>query len=264
MVRIHPSAHSLSFVLSMDIIQPIILAKGQFKPEDIVVTVHESNRKVDPNVEAQLDFLWQEKERRAKEKGKHIYNGLSYRLNSLNVEGGKLMIDLGIFDFKTRECLVEAKGYDQLTEEYWRKGGHTFATIKTSDEKYLMVELSGKSMNENKTDFLGGIMETEPPIISGKDLFESLYKELEEEAFIKKDDIASAVLKMVYINTSTNAGFYFEVLLKSSAEDLEQRFRSQTKEVDIQSLKILSRADFIQTLKNHNANKQFLATQIEI
>ena len=62
----------------MDIIQPIILAKGQFRPEDVAVTVHASNRKMDPKVEAQLDFLWNEKERKAKEKGKHIYNGFSY------------------------------------------------------------------------------------------------------------------------------------------------------------------------------------------
>lgn len=248
----------------MDIIQPKILAKGQFAPDDIVVTVYKSNRKIDPKVEDQLDFLWQEKERKAKEKDKHIYNGLSYRLNSLRAEGQRLIIDLGIFDFKTRECLIEAEGYDELSEEYWRKGGYTFATVKTSDDRYVLVGLSGKSMNENKTDFLGGIMETEPPITSGEGLFESLYKELEEEAFIKKDDVASAALKMVYINTSTNAGFYFEMLLKITSEDLEQRFRSRKKEIDIQSLKILSRADFIQTLKNLNANKQFLATQIEI
>lgn len=51
----------------MDIIQPRILAKGKFKPEDIVVTVYESNRKVDLTTEGQLDYLWEEKERKAKE-----------------------------------------------------------------------------------------------------------------------------------------------------------------------------------------------------
>ncbi len=245
-------------------IKPIILAKGRFKPEDLFITVSASNRKIDPKIENQLDRLWEEKLKKAKEHGKNIYNGLSYRLNFLKLDEGKLTLDFGVFDFKTRQCLIEAEGYYDLTEEYWRKGGHTLATVKTLDDKYLMVELSGKSMNENKTDFLGGIMEIEPPIKSGADLFGSLYKELEEEAIIQKDNISAKALKMVYINYSTNVGFYFEILLDITSEELKQRFAKQIKELDIKSLKVLSRLDFIQELENHNANKQFLARQIEI
>lgn len=245
-------------------IDPIILVKGNFKPENLSINISESNRKIDPKIENQLNNLQEEKERKAKEKGQRIYNGLSYRINSLKCEGEKIYLDLGVFDFKTRECLAEAQGYYESTKEYWRKGGHTLATVKTSDAKYLMVELSGKSMNKNRTDFLGGIMETEPPIKSGDDLFDSLFRELEEEAFVKKEDISSAILKMVYINPSTNAGFYFEILLKITSDQLQQRFDNETKEIDIKSLKIMSRQDFISELENHNANKQFLARQVEI
>ena len=245
-------------------IKPIVLAKGRFAPEDLSITVSESNRKIDQKIEVQLDGLWEEKEKKAKEKSQLIYNGLSYRLNSIKPKEGKLFIDLGIIDFKTRECLVEAKGYYELTGEYWRKGGHTLAIVKTFDGKYLMVELSGKSMNKNKTDFLGGIVETEPPIKSGNDLFESLYRELDEEAFIGKDDISHCVLGMVYITHSTDVGFYFEISLKITSDELEDRFNGRTKEIDIKSLKIMSHADFIRELKNHNSDKQFIATQIGI
>ncbi len=245
-------------------IKPIILAKGHFEPKDLSITISESNRKIDPKLEDQLDNLWEEKVRKAKEKGQFIYNGLSYRLNFLKSREAKLYLDLGIFDFKTRECLVEAQGYYESAEEYWRKGCHTLAIVKTFDDKYLMVELSGKSMNKNKADFLGGIIETEPPIKSGVDLFESLYRELEEEAFIKKDDIANSVLNMIYITHSTDVGFYFEILLKITSDELGHRFNNETKEIDIKSLKIMSRTDFIKELENHNSDKQFVATQIEI
>ena len=245
-------------------IKPVMLAKGHFKPKDLSITISKSNRKIDPKIEDQLNNLWKEKERRAREKGQLIYNGLSYRLNSLKLREGKLFIDLGIIDFKTRECLLEAKDYYELTEEYWRKGGHTLAIVKTSDGKYLMVELSGKSMNKNKTDFLGGIIETEPPIKSGNDLFESLYRELGEEAFIKKEDISNCILEMVYITHSTDVGFYFEILLKITSDELENRFNNGIKEIDIKSLKIMSREDFIKELENHNSDKQFIVTQIEI
>ncbi|MBM3206884.1 MAG: hypothetical protein FJZ43_04670 [Candidatus Staskawiczbacteria bacterium] len=245
-------------------IKPIILAKGNFQPKDLITTVSESNRRIDPTRENQLDALWIEKERNAKEKGKLIYNGLSYRLNSLKIENNKLILDFGIFDFKTRECLPETQNYYETTEEFWRKGCHTLATVKTSDGKYLMVELSGKSMNKNPTDFLGGIMETEPAIKSGNDIFNSLYKELEEEAFIFETDIAGSVLKMVYINGNTNVGFYFEVLLKITSDQIQKTFDDQTKEIDIKSLKVMSRSEYINVLENHNPNKQFLAKQIEI
>ncbi len=245
-------------------IEPIILVKGHFKPENLFINVSESNRKINQKIESQLENLWREKEHKAKEKGQRIYNGLSYRLNSLKSEGEKISLDLGMFDFKTRECLAEAQGYYETPEEYWRKGCHTLATVKTSDDKYLMVELSGKSMNKNRTDFLGGIMETEPPIKSGEDLFESLYRELEEEAFIKKENISNSFLVMIYINPSTNVGFYFEILLNITSVQLKQKFDNETKELDIKSLKVMSRQDFINQLKNHNLNKQFLAGHIEI
>ncbi len=245
-------------------VKPIILAQGKFKPEDIAVTVSESSRKIDPEIESQIEQLWEKKLQGAQEKGQKIYNGLSYRLNSLKSEHGKLDLDFGVFDFKTRECLLEAEGYFDLSEDFWRKGCHTLATVKTSDSKYLLVDLSGKSMNLNKTVLLGGIMETEPPIKVGEDLFESLFRELEEEAFIKRSEIVSCLLKLVYINSKTNVGFYFEVPLNISSIDLEDRFNSSEKEIDIKSLKILSREEYLNILKNHNENKQFLANLIEI
>lgn len=245
-------------------INPIILAKGNFKPQDLMTTVSKSSRKIDPTREKQLDILWREKEKHAKENGKLIYNGLSYRLNFLKTENDKLLLDFGIFDFKTRECLPETQGYYDTTNEYWRKGCHTLATVKTSDDKYLMVELSGKSINENLTDFLGGIMETEPAIKSGADIFGSLFKELEEEAFILETDIADSALKIVYINANTNVGFYFEISLKITSDQLQERFDNRVKEIDIKSLMVMSREEYIKVLENHNSNKQFLATQIEI
>ncbi len=185
-------------------------------------------------------------------------------MNFLKVEHNLLLLDFGVFDFKTRECLIEIPGYYNLDQDYWRKGCHTLATVKTSDNKYVMVELSGKSMNNNVIDFLGGIMEVEPPIKNGKDLFLSLYKELEEEAFITADDIRESYLKLVYINSKTNVGFYFEIFLKISSQDLQERFDSHRKELDIRALKIMSQLEYVDVLKNHNENKQFIATQIEI
>jgi len=238
------------------------LAHGNFSPEDITVTVSPSNRKIDPNTESKIDIFWEEKVKKAKANDQLLYNGLSYRLNAFAEKDGKLSLDFGIFDFKTRECLPEVPGYEELGEDYFRKGCFTSATVKTSDDKYLLVELTGKSMNRNQVDFLGGIMETEPPIKNGQDIFVSLYQELEEEAFIHRGDIQEAKLKLLFLNSRTNACFYFEVALALSSKDLQKRFDQQTKEVDIRSLKIYSWEDYIPQLKQLNENKKFIAESI--
>lgn len=243
---------------------PLLLAKGIFHPADLLVTVSESNRLIDSVVEDQIEELWKAKVKLAEEQGKTIYNGLSYRLNSLIIEGDKLRLDFGIFDFKTRECLVEAHGYENLTEEYFRKGCHSQGTIRTRDGKYLLVELSGKSLNFNKVDFIGGIMETKPELKTGEDVFQSFLLELEEEACIGTGDIEDIYLNIIYLNIHTNVGFYFEVLLNIDSEELAARFTRDGKDQDIKSLKILSKEDYLTTLRSINANKAFIADNVSV
>lgn len=243
---------------------PLLLAKGHFQPKDLLVSVSESNRKIEAAVEGQIEALWKTKVTSAQQQGKTIYNGLSYRLNNLVIEGDKLKLDFGIFDFKTRECLVEAQGYENLTEEYFRKGCHSQGTIKTQDGKYLLVELSGKSLNFNKVDFIGGIMETKPELKTGEDVFQSFLLELEEEACISTSDIDDIYLNIIYLNIHTNVGFYFEVLLNINSEELAARFTRDRKDLDIKSLKILSRDDYLATLRAININKAFIADHVSI
>ncbi len=243
---------------------PKILAIGKFSPGDLIVSVSESNRKIDQNIERQIEAIWKTKLQDAKEKGKNCYNGISYRLNSLGRDSQKLVIDFGTIDFKTRECLPEISGYFALSEEYYRNGCHTLASVKTSNDKYLMVELSGKSMNPNTIDFLGGIMETDVNMKTGNDIFESLYKELREEGLIEQKDIREAYLKMIYLNSTTNVGFYFEVILNVPSDELLDRFKKRSKDEDIKLLQAFSRDEYIETLRHHNENKQFVGTVIEI
>lgn len=243
---------------------PLLLAQGHFQPQDLIVSVSESNRKIDPVIEAQIEALWTTKVATAKEQGKTIFNGLSYRLNTWAVLENKLHLDFGIFDFKTRECLVEAEGYNELPEAYFRKGCHTQGTIKTTDDKYLLVELSGKSLNFNKVDFVGGIMETVPEIKTGQDIFNSFLLELEEEACVEKSDIADIYLNIIYLNIHTNIGFYFEVILNISSEQLANRFAQEAKDQDIKSLKILSKEDYLKTLRSINPNKAFIADNVSV
>jgi len=241
-----------------------ILAKGKFGPDDITVTVSPSNRKIDPAVESQLDALWEKKLAKALAAGKNIYNGISYRLNSLEEKAGKLHFDLSTFDYKTRDGLMEAEGYYNLSDEYLRKGCFTGASIRTSDHKFLMVAISSTSMNTNKTDLIGGIIEVFGVANAGSDIFKSLYREMAEEALITEGDIQESYLKAVYLNASTNCGMYFEVVLSISADELLRRFETQSNDADIKGLIALTREEYCTALEGHNESKKFIRTILEI
>lgn len=242
-----------------------VLALGQFKPTDLRVSVSESTRKVDPIVEGKLEAVWEAKKKRADENGQICYNGLSYRLNSIEKAGNGISVDFGIIEYKVRDGLIEIPEYFDLPEEFYRKGCYSMASVRTSDNLYLMVELSGKSMNKNVIDLLGGIMETNIEAKSGKDVFSSILVELEEEGCIHESDIEKIYLRSVFLGSNTNVCFYYEVLLRIPSSELQNRFKTDNKDQDIKSLKYLSSEEYIETLKNHNSqNKQFIPEILNI
>lgn len=245
-------------------LSPKTLVSGRFFPDQLRISHSPSNRAIDPAVESQLEALWQVKLKKAQEQGRHIYNGLSYRLNGFRVDQDCLNLDLGIIEYKVRDGLIDIPDYYELPEPFYRKGCYTTATVKTADDQYLLAELSGKSMNLNTIEMLGGIMETEPPVHTGQDVFDSLYKELEEEALVLPTDISEASLRALFLERRTNIALYFEVVLTVSAEEIFTRFRERSKDADIKCLKAHARKDYLEVLRGHNANKQFIAQLLSI
>lgn len=243
---------------------PQVLVHGKFTTKDLIVSLTESTRKIDPIVEGKIDIIWEKMQEEAKLQGKLCYNGLSYRLNTLEQQDGKIILCFGILEYKVRDGLIKIPEYFALSEEYYRKGCFTCGSVKTSDNKYILVELSGKSMNQNKIELLGGIMETTIPMESGHDIFISFLNELEEEAGITEDDSAELYLRDIYLTDNTNIGFYFESVLTVSSDDLLKRFKNN-KDADIKSLAFFTREEYIDVLKNHTSvNKNLTATLLEI
>jgi len=243
---------------------PKMLATGEFYPEDIMLTIAESNRKIDPYVEGEIEHLWEKVQKDAKEKGKVCYNGMSYRLNSLEIKEGALHIELAEMEFKVRNCINRIPEFLSLPEPYYRMGCFTSSTIKTADEKYIMVELSGVSMNNNGIDYVGGMMEPNVPVNGGRYVYDSYYVELEEEAGITQDDIEKIYLDSVYIESGTNVAFYFEVTLKIDSSEISKRFLDNTDQ-DIKGLKFYTKEEYLNVLNNHpNVSKHFVAGIVSI
>ena len=243
---------------------PKILVHGKFTPEDLVVTIGESNRKIDAVVESKLEKVWQEKVIHAQETGKNLYNGQSYRLNTIVQKDKKLVLEFAVFDFKTRDGLIAIPEYFDLPEEYYRKGCFAVSSVRTSDNKYIMAELSGKSMNPNRFENIGGVMESNIPMVSGESVFRCLYTEFEEEISVRLEDIVECYLQTIFLADKTNVAFYFETILNISSDELLERFKNNT-DPDIKSLCIYTREEYLDALANHSSlNKQFTVGLLSI
>jgi hypothetical protein len=241
------------------------LVTGKFIPEDLLVSVSDSKRKIQSEIEAQVDTLWEEKKKKAEQEGRVCFNGISYRLNFLKEVDQKLIIDFGLLEYKARATLQTISGYIELPEEYYHNGCYTGVTVKTTDSKFLIVELSGKSMNTFAADMLGGIMEKPSEIEIGEDVFNCAYSEIEEEACVGRNDINEFYLRSVFLTPNTHACFYFEATLNISADVLIKRFSEENKDQDIKSLKALSREDYLSFLKSHSSpTKQFISEILNI
>jgi hypothetical protein len=125
------------------------------------------------------------------------------------------------------------------------------ATIITSDNQYVVVKLSGKSLNQNNLDFIGGNNEKPHPLSNGPELFDHLYREALEEANITKANFESLILKAVIQMTRGLAFFYYEGRLNITADELKDQFESQNeKDPDISDLIFFTRDEYLDFLEN--------------
>jgi hypothetical protein len=236
-------------------IKPKLIVKGNFTPDDLVVSVSPSNLVILDSVKEDIEEIWKTKLKESEEKNLNLYNGDIYRLNSFKEENGKIYLDFGIMDFKTRFGLRKSLLKIDDDETIHHHGCYVGATVKTSDDKYLMVKLSGKSMNRNTNDVLGGVMETNIEMNS-EYIFNVLHAELYEEAGINKSEIENTILRAIYKSSTTSIAFYLETKLSISSDEVLKRFESNT-DVDVAEIEVYSYEDYLEVLRNHNENKRF-------
>jgi hypothetical protein len=229
---------------------------GNFNSNDLIVSVSPSNLLILDSVKKDITEIWEAKLKESEEKNLNLYNGDTYRLNSIKEKNGKVYLDFAILDFKTRFGLREALPKIDFDETMYRNGCYVGATVKTLDDKYLMIKLSGKSMNRNTNDVLGGVMETNIEMNS-EYIFNVLHTELQEEAGVEESEIKNTFLKAIYQGMYTNIGFYLEAELLISSDEVLQRFESNV-DVDVAEIEVYTYIEYLEVLKNHNENKGFI------
>lgn len=239
---------------------PHPLIQGDFTAADMNISVVDASLGLSEKTEHKIEQLFAEKAKEAEEKNLNFFNGTSYRLSDWHYQDNTLNLELATYDFKHRYGLVAMTRNKEIDETQHRRNGcFVGSTVITSDDKYIMVKLTSKTVNPNTYDLLGGMVETDVPMHPHTYLFDVLYQELEEEAGITQADIAKCTLKMMYAGMNGHVGFYFETKLSISQQELEARFTHNT-DIDIDSLHFYTANEYWDILSKHNPNKQFIAS----
>ena len=240
---------------------PHSLVTGNLQPDDISITVSDSNLELTKEIEDRIENIWLEKLSESESRGKQIYNGTSYRLNNWVYSDNKLHLELAVFNFKHRLGLLAMTAGGEIDPNtYDQAGCYVGATVITSDNKYIMVELSGKSMNYNTYDLLGGMAETDVNMSKNGDyLFNSLLKELKEEAGIVHQDIVDKHLRMFYRSTHAHFAFHFMIETNVTKETLEERFTTND-DVDIAGLCFFDEEEYVSKLNSLGPTKELIAS----
>ncbi|MCI5051379.1 MAG: hypothetical protein MRY57_03650 [Candidatus Pacebacteria bacterium] len=237
-------------------LEPEILVEGNFTKEDISVRLNTKKFTLTDDIEKEIDDIWKEKIKEAKENNLNLYNGTSYRLLDIKKENNKLHIVFQEMEFRQRFGLREIHRRHGIHTDLYRMGCFVSATVKTADGKYLMVRLSGKSMNMNTIEVLGGIMETNINLDSDY-IFKVVSSELKEEIGVLEKEIIKNNLIAVFRGGYTNICFYFEVELSINSDEVKQRF-DKNRDIDVSGVLVLTLDEYKDTLQNHNLNKQFI------
>jgi len=245
-------------------VQPKVLAKGRYYPKDISISYKkESNRKIDKSLELKVSQKWEEMLKEAKSKGKLIYNGESYRLNNLTETNCKLHFEVSKFRYSTRRPIREfPEELEKLGEDYYSRGLAIGGFIKTTDDLYIFGKRSGKTMETNSEDFIGGIVD-EVDLKTGEDIFKLNKREIFEELNITSAEIADIYLVGVVSTGVANVVIISQTFLNVDSEHVNQLF-DKRKDSEMKSLRFVKEKDLKTYLKGLGGHKNAVVELIDL
>lgn len=166
----------------------------------------------------------------AARKGIKAWDSQIYRLENFRVDRDKLFLNFSLIPYSVRVGIKAHRDeMEKFGQDYLSKALYVSAIIETSDGKYLIGKLSGKTLNEKSIDFIGGVLShDEIEIRSSDDLWQVMFTELDEEANIKKDDVESSSLVGGATSWYSNVALIFYVKLKIDSETVKRKFADRS------------------------------------
>ncbi len=209
---------------------PKVLLKHSAKIEDLVVSFNpNSTRKSTGDIDQLIEAEWQSALMFAQREDRKLWNSVTYRLNACSVLDGKVVLDLGLTDYKT---YIGLRGYDlisELGEEYLTKTVYLESLLVTTDGFYVLGELSGKTMETQSVDTIGGVLShSELEVTDAGDLKTALLTEFKEEANIPEQYVDSIQLTGITLDEGYKVGIHFVTRLTITSDRLKSLFSEGT------------------------------------
>lgn len=241
---------------------PKILFKGNYAAADITIaTLAESTRKIDPKLEQQIELKWQELLTEAKASGRKLWDSELYRFENFRTDP-KLELTFSTVTFsvaKAGSAFIDE--FKRIGEEYYSKSTFVIGLAKTSDDYYILGEVSSNYMNTGAIDIIGGVLsKSEGLMTNSNDLFAALCKEFREEIGIKQENLANLRLLGAILTMKFKVCLVFHLEIALTKNEV-QNIYDQTKDDE------LSRIIFIpeNELKNELAKlPDFRSTVVEL
>lgn len=242
-----------------------ILLKGPIFPEDILVKqVKTSNRKINAEVEKNIQAIWEETIKESKRKGWNIYNGESYRLEEISKDKSNVELKVSRLKFKTRNSLTrQSASLHKLGEDYFCKGLAIGWFLRTSDNKYIFGQRSGNSLTETRTDFIGGILE-DVDLKSGKDIIHKGLQEVKEESGISEQNLKGINIATFVISPSTNIIILASALVNLDSTECKSIFEKDRLENEMRKLVFVDEENLGQFLLDLGGYKTPLVDILDI
>jgi hypothetical protein len=191
-----------------------------FNLKDLKINIENSNLRIKEEIRVKIEEIWQELKSSSAQNGKLLYNGLSWRLNSIK----GLSLNIAAISFKERrslELMIDQLDYNDTNQI--GMGLAIGSLIKTADNYYIFGQRSGKTQAISKVDIIGGIFEN-MDIKDSSDLTNTLFEEMEQEACIKTEDIEDCQLLGIIGGNRGNVIIVFHSVLNKSRDEIEQTF----------------------------------------
>lgn len=237
-----------------------IVFNSKTELDKVVIQEQASTRKINSELEELCKTKWQDIQLEAKSKGSGVWDSEVYRFEKAELNNNLLHLTVSTIPFSIRLAMnsyTDRVGI--LGSNYAPFGMFTSCFVRTSDEKLLFIERSGKFFSDRKIAFIGGVLSKTEAILSNRaDLFNEVLKELSEEIYVESSLVETIRLTSGYITENFNFCLIFDIRLQETFEEVRDTFKKKMSEGEAANVIGITRdqlREFASTLPTKDAIK---------
>jgi len=210
--------------LTIHMIEPRVLYDSSYRVN--ISIAPQSSRHIDDAIEKELQKKWEEQLEACRKVGQHMWDGESYRVNTISLEGDTLHIELGPIMWSTRSPIRYADALHERSEDYWGRGAFVSSLIRCKDGQYVFGTRANEALDRSTITTVGGLICKEgPDITSFEDFSRKLEHEIEEELGVPATDILEEQFLGIVYSRRADIGFIYTCTLNLTQEELQATFQ---------------------------------------